>query len=504
MFKDFITNAAILVASFFIIGQWFKDRPLHPDSPWKSKVLAGLCFGLLGILLMTFSIHVESDIIADLRHIPMVVAALLGGPVPAMIAGTLIFCGRIGLFGMTLPAVTSAAMMLLISVLCGLLAGRKGLTLPRFFWLNVVSMTGISIVIVMNLYWAGNLGKAPMVLLNHWFVSTGVGLLSVYIFLYILHSHASIRKLQESEERYRQLIASSPDATLVITGSSIVFINDKGLTLLRAASPRDILNRPFIHFIHPSCLKKAHLDWQAIKEGKLKSELIEQRFLRLDGTTVEVELSISPIIYKDEAAYLVTIRDITDRKNTEKKLQDALDKLQKLSDLDGLTGIPNRRKLDEYLLQAWKAGATSQSPLSFLLFDVDYFKRYNDHYGHLGGDEVLRVVAASANELLHECGHFVARYGGEEFAAVITGLSPLDALHLAEELRSRIERLSLPHAQSKIEDYVTVSAGLATLVPSSAGTPEQLVAYADKALYRAKAEGRNRVVVYASYYDPES
>ncbi|MUG73886.1 diguanylate cyclase domain-containing protein [Paenibacillus validus] len=504
MFKDFIANASILVASFFIIGQWFKERPLHVDSPWPTKVFAGICFGLLGVLLMIFSIHVESDVIADLRHIPMVIAALQGGPIPAIIAGVFILCGRIGLFGASFAAFTSGGMMLLISVVCGFLAGRKGLTLLRFFGLNVFAMTGISIIILINLNQAGNLSKAPLVLTNQWLVSTGVGLLSVYIFLNIIRSHASIRKLQESEERYRHLIASSPDATLAISGRNIVFINDKGLKLLHAASPKDILNRPIVDFIHPSLLEKAYRDWQSIKAGTLKSDLIEQRFLRLDGTTVEVELSVSPIVYQEEGAYLITIRDITARKNTEKKLQDALGKLQKLSDLDGLTGIPNRRKLDEYLLQAWNEGAAGESTLAFFLFDVDYFKYYNDHYGHLGGDEVLRVIAAVASGLLHEHGHFVARYGGEEFAAVLKNVSLQEAFHLAEEFRSRIERLALPHAQSKIAEHVTVSVGLTAIVPDTAGTPEQLVEYADKALYRAKAEGRNRVAVSFPDSDRES
>lgn len=197
------------------------------DSPWPTKVFAGICFGLLGVLLMIFSIHVESDVIADLRHIPMVIAALQGGPIPAIIAGVFILCGRIGLFGASFAAFTSGGMMLLISVVCGFLAGRKGLTLLRFFGLNVFAMTGISIIILINLNQAGNLSKAPLVLTNQWLVSTGVGLLSVYIFLNIIRSHASIRKLQESEERYRHLIASSPDATLAISGRNIVFINDK-------------------------------------------------------------------------------------------------------------------------------------------------------------------------------------------------------------------------------------------------------------------------------------
>ncbi len=213
------------------------------------------------------------------------------------------------------------------------------------------------------------------------------------------------------------------------------------MKLLHAASPKDILNRPIVDFIHPSLLEKAYRDWQSIKAGTLKSDLIEQRFLRLDGTTVEVELSVSPIVYQEEGAYLITIRDITARKNTEKKLQDALGKLQKLSDLDGLTGIPNRRKLDEYLLQAWNEGAAGESTLAFFLFDVDYFKYYNDHYGHLGGDEVLRVIAAVASGLLHEHGHFVARYGGEEFAAVLKKRIAPGGLPLSR-------RVSFPHRTS--------------------------------------------------------
>ncbi|WP_159885496.1 diguanylate cyclase domain-containing protein [Paenibacillus puerhi] len=501
MFKDFIINASILVASFFLIGQIFKGHPLTRQSPMKWKAFAGLCFGLLGVLLMTFSLRLEAGVIVDLRHIPLVIAAVQGGPVTSLITGLLIVAGRISLFGITYASVSSSVMILVISILFGALPARRGLTMLRFLSLNVLGLLFVSIVIALNLHKAGSDDKLASVLVNHWLFSSFIGALSVYVFLYIVRSHASIGKLKESEERYRRLIASSPDATFVIMGDGTVsFVNDKGVRLLHAISPKDIVNRPYTDFIHPSCLEKLRTHWDALLSHKLKPELIEPIFVCLDGTEVDTELSSSPTFYKDEQAILINVRDVTERKRTEKKLQEALDKLQKLSDLDGLTGIPNRRRLNEYLSLAWGEAAAKGSRLTLFLFDVDYFKRYNDRYGHLKGDEVLRAIASSAHELILDHGHFVARYGGEEFAAILKDVSPDEAHQAAEQFRARIERLALAHERSKIADHITVSIGVASVIPDPDGLADELLSCADKALYRAKEEGRNRVVVYT----PES
>ncbi|SDE51294.1 PAS domain S-box-containing protein/diguanylate cyclase (GGDEF) domain-containing protein [Paenibacillus sp. UNCCL117] len=501
MFKDFIINASILVASLFLIGQLFMKRPLTRQSPLTWKVFGSVCFGLLGLLLMAFTLRVEANVIADLRHIPLVIAALQGGPVVSFLTAVLIVTGRLSLFGVSLPSITSGIMILSLSLVFGALSGRRGLTMPRFLLFNAIGLSFISVVMGLNLYWSGNLDKLTSVLIYHWVFSGLVGVLSVYVFLYIVRSHAATVKLKESEERYRRLISSSPDATFVIARSGIItFANDKGLQLLRAISRKDVVDRPYKDFVEPAYQEKLSRYWDGLMAHKLKPELFEQQFVCLDGTLVETEMSISLTFYKDEQAILISVRDVTERKRTEKKLQEALDQLQKLSDLDGLTGIPNRRRLDHFLSHAWTQGQAEQTELTLFLLDVDYFKRYNDSYGHLKGDEVLRTIAREAHKQLSEDGHFVARYGGEEFAAVLKGVSLQEATRIAERLRVRIEQLALAHERSKIADHVTVSIGLASAIPDPCGLPDELLSCADKALYRAKEEGRNRVAAYV----PES
>lgn len=177
-----------------------------------------------------------------------------------------------------------------------------------------------------------------------------------------------------------------------------------------------------------------------------------------------------------------------------RQLEEANQALERLSSLDGLTGIPNRRSFDQSLELEWRRGARTGSPLSLILMDVDSFKAYNDAYGHPGGDEALKRVANALAACLGRAGDLVARYGGEEFVALLPGMAAPDAHVVAERLRGVVESLGLRHAASTTANVLTVSAGVATFFPSEDSAPGALVVAADKALYQAKRAGRNRVV----------
>lgn len=174
-------------------------------------------------------------------------------------------------------------------------------------------------------------------------------------------------------------------------------------------------------------------------------------------------------------------------------LANAIDTLHRISTLDGLTGVSNRRHFDDTLLLEWRRAARKEVPLSLLMFDIDFFKPFNDASGHQAGDDCLRAVAQALQDSLHRASDLVARYGGEEFAVLLPECAEEQARTLAEILRARIEGLRYPH-EAAPAGVVTVSVGVAAAVPSKGLSPEDLVRRADEALYEAKRRGRNRVV----------
>ncbi len=167
--------------------------------------------------------------------------------------------------------------------------------------------------------------------------------------------------------------------------------------------------------------------------------------------------------------------------------------LQRLSGLDGLTGIANRRRFDEYLEQEWLRAARDGKRLALILIDIDHFKAYNDNYGHQGGDACLKQVAGTLDAELKRAADLAARYGGEEFVIVLPDTDMHGAEIIAEKLRSAIAALQIEHAHSPTAQHVTISLGVASALPWQGGIHAALIEMADAALYKAKASGRNKV-----------
>ncbi|MBW2462699.1 MAG: GGDEF domain-containing protein [Deltaproteobacteria bacterium] len=167
--------------------------------------------------------------------------------------------------------------------------------------------------------------------------------------------------------------------------------------------------------------------------------------------------------------------------------------LEELVRLDGLTQIANRREFDEVFGREWRRASRASTPVSVLMADIDHFKRFNDSYGHLAGDDCLRAVAQSLKGALQRATDMVARYGGEEFVAVLADTNLESAMVTAERLREQVAALEIPHSDSAAGSYVTVSIGVATVIPGPNREPASLVEAADDALYEAKKGGRNRV-----------
>jgi diguanylate cyclase (GGDEF)-like protein len=169
------------------------------------------------------------------------------------------------------------------------------------------------------------------------------------------------------------------------------------------------------------------------------------------------------------------------------------DFLEDLSMTDGLTGIHNRRKFDEFLKREWGRAMRNKSFLSLMMVDIDYFKAYNDHYSHLAGDDCLRLLARTIAACFHRPTDLVARYGGEEIACLMPEIELEGAVSMARQVLDRVDSLHIPHTFSPVADHLTVSIGVSSMMPQTGDLPTILVQHADDLLYEAKRNGRNQV-----------
>ncbi len=184
----------------------------------------------------------------------------------------------------------------------------------------------------------------------------------------------------------------------------------------------------------------------------------------------------------------ITIRQL------QKQLQAQNLELQRLVHIDGLTQVANRRRFDEYLTQEWRRHIREQKNLSLILADVDYFKSYNDFYGHYEGDLCLKQVAQAISRAVKRPTDLVARYGGEEFAIVLANTDLVGATQVAEAILGEIKNLEIPHNRSSVNQYVTLSMGLSTTIPNLESSYQEFINFSDRSLYEAKTQGRNRTI----------
>ena len=217
----------------------------------------------------------------------------------------------------------------------------------------------------------------------------------------------------------------------------------------------------------------------------------------------------------DIAYIIATGIDVTEKKSAEIELKDhinnleekiarrtaellkANEKLENLAKIDGLTNIYNRRFFNEVIETETNRAKRSNEPISLLMCDVDYFKNFNDSYGHVAGDNCLVKIAGTLKAFFNRAADFVARYGGEEFIVILPGIDARNAFKLASKLILEIQNHHIPHDSSSVSDVVTISIGVTTRQPGELTDSTSLIEEADQALYQAKKNGRNRVQVYS-------
>ena len=313
------------------------------------------------------------------------------------------------------------------------------------------------------------------------------------------------KALTDNEARLRLVVDSAVEG--------IISVNDHGLiTDFNSAAERifgytadqikgesvGLLIPPENHFNHLEAVR--FLLNADNYPGKPNTE-IETDGLHKNGKLVPVELSFSKISMDGKVQYTGVVRDITERKQHESELNRAYAELQEAHELleqqnriDPLTGLANRRYLDEALRLEWKrAQRLDKTPLTIMLCDIDYFKKYNDTYGHLEGDDCLTEVAKAMAESFTRKIDIVARYGGEEFMIILPNTSAESAMQQAELMRQRIFDLDIKHKSSQVADRITISIGIYTVEPTVNHKLRKAIQRADEALYDAKANGRNQV-----------
>lgn len=223
-----------------------------------------------------------------------------------------------------------------------------------------------------------------------------------------------------------------------------------------------------------------------------------------DKDSVDRAFAVGAIDYATKPVHISVLRHrirqvlrerelVTHLASVNQQLATANRELEKLSRTDSLTQVANRRYFQEILLTEWGRAARQQHPLSLLLCDVDFFKQYNDFYGHLGGDRCLKEISQILRQSALRPADLVARYGGEEFAMILPETNAQGAYRIAQRVHMHLSNAALPHAGSKISDFLTLSIGGACTIPTLSLEPETLVDAADKALYLAKARGRNQI-----------
>ncbi|CCN45413.1 putative PAS and GGDEF domains protein [Vibrio nigripulchritudo MADA3029] len=300
--------------------------------------------------------------------------------------------------------------------------------------------------------------------------------------------------LAQRDTILQSILEASPDPIGLFNQNRIYeACNQPYVEALGVAKPNDLIGKRVEEVVsRDAYMRYKDSDDKVMQEGTTLRYI--DRVERTSGDTIWYDVVKAP--YRNPASgtngVLVMARDVTERFLVEEKLEKANRELEKLSFIDGLTKVANRRRFDEQLELLWRLHVRQQKSLTVMLCDVDHFKDYNDNYGHQRGDSALIELAATFEKVLSRSSDCVARYGGEEFAFILPDTSSEGAINVAQNIQQSVHDLNIAHEHSPVSDRITISIGIVSCVPAITEMPSQLISMADQALYKAKQKGRNQ------------
>ncbi|MGB5605720.1 MAG: diguanylate cyclase [Gammaproteobacteria bacterium] len=316
-------------------------------------------------------------------------------------------------------------------------------------------------------------------------------------------------RLEQSNQRLRAVLDNVLESIITIDRKGIVQSVNPSTEQIFGYAPEEIIGQNVKMLMaepHRSAHDQYLENYHSTRTARIIGTGREVEGRHKDGTVFPLELSVTEIAAGGQSGYVGVLRDITERKQNEvalvkarTALQLANEKLFEQTRTDALTGIFNRRYFDEALdMEMRRTSRTPASSLSLIFCDIDYFKLYNDSYGHIAGDKCLQQVAAVIKSIFKRASDAAVRYGGEEFAVIMPATNAEHARVVAEKLRQAIWDRAIAHASSRTADRLTLSIGVATLPSGETITVQKFTSMADEALYTAKANGRNRVEEYCA------